>query len=128
MNEIMTEWDGVQSQNQGVIVMAATNRPFDLDNAVLRRVPRRLLGKQAEGSGLIPQTSICNAVDLPDEAAREKILAMQLKDEQLGEDVALRSIAQRTKLYSGSDLKNLSIAAAMNAVREVVISSSHGFN
>ena len=43
----MTEWDGVQSQNQGVIVMAATNRPFDLDNAVLRRVPRRLLGKQA---------------------------------------------------------------------------------
>jgi len=53
---------------------------------------------------------------------------MQLKDEQLGEDVALRSIAQRTKLYSGSDLKNLSIAAAMNAVREVVISSSHGFN
>lgn len=42
----MVEWDGLSSHNQGIIVMAATNRPFDLDDAVLRRMPRRILGKK----------------------------------------------------------------------------------
>ena len=45
INQFMVEWDGLSSNNQGVIVMAATNRPFDLDDAVLRRMPRRILGK-----------------------------------------------------------------------------------
>lgn len=44
INQFMVEWDGLSSNNQGVIVMAATNRPFDLDDAVLRRMPRRILG------------------------------------------------------------------------------------
>jgi SpoVK/Ycf46/Vps4 family AAA+-type ATPase len=46
INQFMVEWDGLSSNNQGVIVMAATNRPFDLDDAVLRRMPRRILGKK----------------------------------------------------------------------------------
>ncbi|CAO3644209.1 unnamed protein product [Mucor fragilis] len=46
INQFMVEWDGLSSHNQGIIVMAATNRPFDLDDAVLRRMPRRILGKQ----------------------------------------------------------------------------------
>jgi SpoVK/Ycf46/Vps4 family AAA+-type ATPase len=46
INQFMVEWDGLSSHNQGIIVMAATNRPFDLDDAVLRRMPRRILGKE----------------------------------------------------------------------------------
>ncbi|KAJ3026495.1 hypothetical protein HK097_006357, partial [Rhizophlyctis rosea] len=44
INELMSEWDGVGSSNRGVVVMGATNRPFDLDDAILRRMPRRVLG------------------------------------------------------------------------------------
>lgn len=46
INQFMVEWDGLSSNNKGVMVMAATNRPFDLDDAVLRRMPRRILGKE----------------------------------------------------------------------------------
>jgi SpoVK/Ycf46/Vps4 family AAA+-type ATPase len=44
MNEFMSEWDGIVSNNRGVVIMGATNRPFDLDDAILRRMPRRVLG------------------------------------------------------------------------------------
>ena len=81
-------------------IMVATNRPFDLDDSVLRRLPRRLL------------------VDLPTETDRLAILKIHLKEEQLDPAVDLADLAKRTELYSGSDLKNLSVAAALACVRE----------
>ena len=81
-------------------IMVATNRPFDLDEASLRRLPRRLL------------------VDLPVEKDREAILKIHLKDEVLDPGVSLSKLASETPFYSGSDLKNLCVAAALACVRE----------
>ncbi|OAD79189.1 hypothetical protein PHYBLDRAFT_14343 [Phycomyces blakesleeanus NRRL 1555(-)] len=101
INQFMVEWDGLSSDNQGVMVMAATNRPFDLDDAVLRRMPRRVL------------------VDLPKEDDRADILRMLLQDEQ--HDVSLAELAKRTEHYSGSDLKNMCVTAALKAVQQEVL-------
>jgi len=100
-NEFMMMWDGLKTrQNERVLVLAATNRPFDLDDAVLRRLPRRLL------------------VDLPDIDNRLKILKVILKDEDLGEDINLKDLAKLTEGFSGSDMNNLCIAAAYQPIRE----------
>lgn len=102
INEFMSEWDGLlSSQNNGITVLAATNRPFALDDAVLRRLPRRIL------------------VDLPDAAARAKILQLLLRDDALADNVSLAALAEKCVSYSGSDLKNLCMAAAMRALRRV---------
>ncbi|CAB4379362.1 unnamed protein product [Rhizophagus irregularis] len=100
INQFMTEWDGLTSRNDGVLIMGATNRPFDLDDAILRRMPRRIL------------------VDLPNEKDREQILNLHLRDEKLDSLISLNHLAKSTKFYSGSDLKNLCISAALAAVRE----------
>ncbi|KAJ3352707.1 hypothetical protein HDU83_007777 [Entophlyctis luteolus] len=102
INEFMSEWDGLNSRNRGVIVLGATNRPFDLDDAVLRRMPRRVL------------------VDLPTEEQRKEILRVHLQDEVISPEVSLADLASRTKLYSGSDLKNLCISAALASVKEAL--------
>jgi ATP-dependent 26S proteasome regulatory subunit len=98
INQFLREWDGMN--NLSAFIMVATNRPFDLDEAVLRRLPRRLL------------------VDLPLEKDREAILKIHLKDEVLDESVSLADLAKQTPFYSGSDLKNLSVAAALACIRE----------
>jgi SpoVK/Ycf46/Vps4 family AAA+-type ATPase len=98
INQFLREWDGMNDFS--AFIMVATNRPFDLDDAVLRRLPRRLL------------------VDLPTEEDRHAVLKIHLKEEQLDAAVDLAEIARRTPLYSGSDLKNLSVAAALACVRE----------
>ncbi|KAI1412376.1 AAA-domain-containing protein [Hypoxylon sp. FL1857] len=99
INQFLREWDGMDKMK--AFIMVATNRPFDLDEAVLRRLPRKLL------------------IDLPLEADRAAILRIHLKDELLDEQtVSIEDIAKRTPLYSGSDLKNLCVAAAMAAVKE----------
>lgn len=98
INQFLREWDGMNEMS--AFIMVATNRPFDLDDAVLRRLPRRLL------------------VDLPTEEDRLAILKIHLKDEQLADSIDLAELARRTPLYSGSDLKNLSVAAALACVRE----------
>jgi len=100
LNQFLREWDGMSNDAGSAFIMVATNRPFDLDDAVLRRLPRRLL------------------VDLPSEADRLEILKIHLREELLAKDVSLATIASRTPFYSGSDLKNLSVAAALNCVQE----------
>ncbi|CAO3685543.1 unnamed protein product [Umbelopsis ramanniana] len=100
VNQFMVEWDGLSSNNHGVILMAATNRPYDLDDAVLRRMPRRIL------------------VDLPSEEERAKILTLHLQGEKVDQGVSIEKLAKATPYYSGSDIKNLCIAAALNAVKE----------
>lgn len=98
INQFLREWDGMDSMK--AFIMVATNRPFDLDEAVLRRLPRKLL------------------IDLPREADRAAILRIHLKDEVLDETVSIDEMAKQTPLYSGSDLKNMCVAAAMAAVKE----------
>lgn len=100
LNQFLREWDGMSNDAGSAFIMVATNRPFDLDDAVLRRLPRRLL------------------VDLPSENDRLEILKIHLRGETLAQDVKLPKLAAKTPFYSGSDLKNLSVAAAMNCVQE----------
>lgn len=104
-NEFMSSWDGLMTdENLRVVVIGCTNRPFDLDDAVLRRFSRKLL------------------VDLPDAEQREKILKVILRKEKLSDDVDLKAIASdtMTKGFSGSDLYNLCQTAAYMPIREIV--------
>ncbi|KAJ4968151.1 hypothetical protein NE237_014852 [Protea cynaroides] len=102
-NEFMVNWDGLRTKDtERVLVLAATNRPFDLDEAVIRRLPRRLM------------------VNLPDAPNREKILRVILTKEEMAPDVDLAAIANMTDGYSGSDLKNLCVMAAHCSIREIL--------
>ncbi|KAL5136561.1 ATPase family AAA domain-containing protein 1 [Glycine soja] len=103
-NEFMVNWDGLRTKDkERVLVLAATNRPFDLDEAVIRRLPRRLM------------------VNLPDAPNREKILRVILVKEDLAPDVDFEAIANMTDGYSGSDLKvNLCVTAAHCPIREIL--------
>ena len=100
LNQLLVEMDGFGS-NEGVIVMAATNRADILDNALLRpgRFDRQIY------------------VGLPDIRGREEILKIHARDKQLAEDVDLSSIAKGTPGFSGADLENLMNEAALLAVR-----------
>ncbi|KAK4205654.1 hypothetical protein QBC40DRAFT_260551 [Triangularia verruculosa] len=100
ITQFLREWDGMSDMR--AFIMVATNRPFDLDEAVLRRLPRKIL------------------VDLPLAPERKKILEVMLKEEMLSPEVDLEQLAKETDLYSGSDLKNLCVSAAMEAVRQEV--------
>jgi SpoVK/Ycf46/Vps4 family AAA+-type ATPase len=83
-------------------MMVATNRPYDLDKAILRRLPRRIL------------------VDVPSVEDREAILKIYLKDELLGPDIDIKDFAVSTPNYTGSDLKNLCVSAAFACVYEEI--------
>ena len=100
LNQLLVEMDGFGS-NEGVIVMAATNRADILDNALLRpgRFDRQVY------------------VGLPDIRGREEILKIHSRDKHLAEDVKLDSIARGTAGFSGADLENLMNEAALLAVR-----------
>lgn len=106
-NEIMAEIEGLKKsplicKQQQLIIVGATNRPYALDEAVLRRFQRRIL------------------LDLPDENGRKHILSVILKDESVAEDVDVALLAEQTSFFSGSDLKVLCTAAAQLALKDCI--------
>ena len=101
LNQLLVEMDGF-GVNEGIIVMAATNRKDILDPAILRpgRFDRNVL------------------VGRPDVAGREEILKVHAKNKPLGDDVDLKQIAQTTAGFTGADLENLLNEAAILAAKE----------
>ncbi|KAK3007207.1 hypothetical protein RJ639_015916 [Escallonia herrerae] len=101
-NEFMSHWDGLLTKpGERILVLAATNRPFDLDEAIIRRFERRIM------------------VGLPSVESRETILRTLLAKEKV-EDLDFKELATMTEGYSGSDLKNLCVTAAYRPVRELI--------
>ena len=100
LNQLLVEMDGF-GVNEGIIVMAATNRVDILDPAILR--PGRFDRKVAVGR--------------PDVKGREEILKVHTKNKPLGSDVNLRRVAQTTAGFTGADLENLMNEAAINAAK-----------
>ncbi|KAI8800135.1 P-loop containing nucleoside triphosphate hydrolase protein [Cladochytrium replicatum] len=101
--EFMSLWDGLSTgDSTRIVVLGATNRPNDIDKAILRRMPKRF------------------AVKLPDSEQRLRILRILLKDVNLSESFRIEELATRTEGYSGSDLKELCRNAAMVPIRESI--------
>lgn len=100
LNQLLTEMDGFGA-NEGIIIIAATNRPDVLDPALLRpgRFDRQV------------------TVSLPDKQARKEILAVHAKNKILDKSVTLDNLAKRTPGFSGADLENLLNEAALLTVR-----------
>ncbi|KAF8895232.1 ATPase [Infundibulicybe gibba] len=104
--EFMTLWDGLLSSTDRILVLGATNRPNDIDSAILRRMPKRF------------------AVQLPGLEQRFKILNLMLKDTKLSHDFSMNVLAELSEGYSGSDLREMCRNAAMVPVREYVRKAS----
>ncbi|XP_004558607.2 outer mitochondrial transmembrane helix translocase [Maylandia zebra] len=101
--QFMSLWDGLDtSSTTQVMVMGATNRPQDLDPAILRRMPTTF------------------HIGLPNTRQREDILRLILAGENLSNAINLKEIAEKTEGYSGSDLRELCRDAAMYRVRDYV--------
>jgi SpoVK/Ycf46/Vps4 family AAA+-type ATPase len=103
--EFMTLWDGLTSSTDRIMVLGATNRPNDIDQAILRRMPKRY------------------AVSLPNPSQRRKILEIMLADVKLDKNFNLDRVIARTEGLSGSDLKEACRGAAMQPVREFLRSA-----
>ena len=101
LNQLLVEMDGF-GVNEGIIVMAATNRVDILDPAILR--PGRFDRKVAVGT--------------PDVSGREDILKVHSQNKPLAEDVDLKQVAQTTAGFTGADLENLMNEAAINAAKQ----------
>ncbi len=101
LNQLLVEMDGFNS-NKGIVVLAATNRPDVLDNALLRpgRFDRQVV------------------IDMPDIKGREEILKVHIRKKPLAKDVDLSKIARGTPGFTGADLENLVNEAALIAARK----------
>ncbi|EDQ86971.1 uncharacterized protein MONBRDRAFT_33603 [Monosiga brevicollis MX1] len=93
---LMREWDGLSTTADRVLVIGATNRPYTLDEAILRRMPRRVM------------------VDLPDKAERISILEVGLRGNRLAASLSLDTLAERLDSYSGSDVREVCREAAVS--------------
>lgn len=101
--EWMTQWDGLlTSPGTQILVLGATNRPNDIDPAILRRMPKRF------------------AIRLPDYSQRRKILELMLKNTELDPKLDVGLLAAQTDGLSGSDLHELCRNAAMNPLKELM--------
>ncbi|KAI9003906.1 AAA-domain-containing protein [Hyaloraphidium curvatum] len=99
--EWMALWDGMSTgENMRVLILGATNRPNDLDAAIIRRMPKRY------------------AISMPDGESRRKVLLLLLRGIPLDEGFDMDLLVRKTNGLSGSDLKELCRNAAMNPVRE----------
>ena len=100
LNQLLVEMDGINN-NEGIVIIAATNRPDVLDPALLRpgRFDRQI------------------TVNLPDRRGRKEILEIHARNKKLGEDIDLDSLAKRTQGFSGADLENVLNESAILAVR-----------
>jgi cell division protease FtsH len=100
LNQLLVQMDGFE-ENQGVIIIAATNRPDVLDPALLRpgRFDRQIV------------------VNIPDVTGREKILEVHARNKPIGKDVDFRALARLTSGFTGADLENLLNEAAILAAR-----------
>lgn len=101
--QFMMLWDGLNTESDStVIVMGATNRPQDLDKAILRRMPAQF------------------HIGLPNEDQRLKILELILRHEKLAKDIELEQLARMTSGYSGSDLREMCRNASVYRIRKVM--------
>ncbi|KAG0453873.1 hypothetical protein HPP92_025177 [Vanilla planifolia] len=109
--EFMSLWDGFTTdQNARVMVLAATNRPNELDDAILRRFPQAF------------------EIGIPDQSERSKILKVILKGEKVEEDIDYDCIARQCEGFTGSDIFELCKQAAYIPVRELLQSERNGEN
>lgn len=97
LNQFLMEWDGLVTDTKAPFVLLATNRPLDLDPAVLRRAPVQI------------------HLSIPTREQRSGILGLLLKGETL-QDINVGHLANLTPNYTGSDLKNLCVMAATDCV------------
>ncbi|KAH0448968.1 hypothetical protein IEQ34_022768 [Dendrobium chrysotoxum] len=108
-NEFMAAWDGLRTEDiQRILILGATNRSFDLNNAVTRHLPRRI------------------SVDLPDAENHMEILKIFLSQENLDPNFRFDELANVTEGYSRSDFKNLCIAATYRTNQELLDKEKSG--
>ncbi|CAN9508813.1 unnamed protein product [Ophioblennius macclurei] len=106
--QFMSLWDGLDTDHHcQVIIMGATNRPQDLDSAILRRMPTRF------------------HINQPSVRQREQILKLILENESVDESIDLNSVAVETDGFSGSDLREMCRDAALLCVRDFVHTQSN---
>lgn len=101
MSQFLSEMDGLNKRKGAPFLFIATNRPGDLDDAVCRRLPHAI------------------HVGLPNAEDRKAIFGIYLKEEKVAEDVNVAELAERTKGFSGSDVRTLCVQAALAAERDV---------
>lgn len=102
-SELLTQMEGVHTDDSQVIVLGATNFPWMLDDALIRRLEKRIY------------------IPLPDEEARKELLKINLKDVQLDKELDLDELAKKFEGYSGADISNVCRDASLMGMRKRVI-------